>query len=354
MTDDRDPNQAPPFLATLVSTLGNVALAVGLVAGANYVLALVGAQDGAWFWLGLAIFFSVIYADPVSVLVEGRSLTVLGAKLLVGAFFGVALSLFMPGLDADPTTAAPLVAAPVPPAEAPSEGGGFGLAMWLLLLVTPLMMFGPLLEKIVRGGTPDRPMTTERLVIAATFPAYLSAALLLNLAIPWALWTVGAPLSVGIAISAAGVLICVLETWAAPPEEWIDEDRAQMWRPAPTSAAEACHGLRKALRQAMATALFIGGAVFVSVDVALPRFPGLDMDEDLALWVWDFALGSITVLGLLFSTTALGALLVLPAAWLLISVNRGDPLTLMALARQTSLRLFMGGMTWVSPDLNDD
>ena len=339
----------PDVAKALKESLSNIALALAASFLASRLLFWLGAAPGMILFADLIVFFTIIYADPFAALRNTRPVREVAVKLAVGAMIGGvtagAVSLMDFGTVTETVGAA---AAATPPAGLPWH-------MLIVFLIIPLVFFGPLLERVLTRGSGTAPVTADELRISAAFPIFITCTMVLNLAVPGALWLLDAPLSLAFTLMLAAVLICVAETWTADPEDLIEDIDDDQWGPRAGSVGEARAGLHKALRQSMPSALFVGAMIYVSIRLTAPYLPDFNLLEvDMLGWMLAF-LTATGVMMVSFILLCLLGMLALAAAVIALGHRHGtDPFSAAELLKQAQVRLLAGGMHWVRPDFEND
>lgn len=349
MTKISDPDKSR-LAEVLGNHFGSIVLAFAASFAASWLLAKLGLPAEKALIVDMIVFFTVVYADPVSAIRKKKPRRDVLAKLAVG--LGIAALVAVPlGLSFEGSSAEG-------PVEAVADDTPLSKLPWhlfLIMLIMPLMFFGPLAEKVLKRQKDETPVTSDDVQISATFPIFVTITMALNLAVPGALWALGAPLSVAAILMVTSILICATETWMAEPDELIPDVDNTEWGPRAKSAAEAWSGLRKGLQQSFASALFIGSMIYISIQLAVPYFPSVEAMDGLPLsFLIDFLLASGIVLVSSLVLIAAGCLTLAIVAYVLSRSKGADPLTIVEFIKQSQARLLGGGMHWVRPDLEND
>ncbi len=333
--------------------LGGVLIALAVAFGATWAMRFLGVDEGVTSGVNLFLFFTFVFADPVGAWRGSQTWSKFWIKLGAGAVVAVTLAMIFLLVD----FGGPTEGASNEDGGAEAASGGFAWAMVLLFLIIPIVFMGPLLERILSGqGPTGEKLEAEDLQIGLTFPLYISGHFLMIGAVAGALWIIDLPWSAGLLALTAGVLCAVTEAWLARPEDQLpDWEEDGSWQPRAESAQAAWSGLGKAFRASFASALFMGGMTFATVSLAISMNSGGEgsLDEGLGI-LMDLAVIGGLVLAASLGLLLYGVVLVASLAYVVGRLHGIDPLALEHFVKQSFGRLFMGGMSYVRPDLDED
>lgn len=319
-------------LAALGDLTFTLALAIwaGVAAGC---LHLSGLTAG---WAELAAIFAIIHADPAGAVRKRLSLRCVFVKLCFGAGLGffawLLVTALLSGIGLDPGNPA-----------------AWHSGLVLVLLIVPLLTAVHVMEtRLADADRPDANLSSGAKP-RAVLPVGTMVTMTLTLAIPGGLWLLKVPAEAGFVVLTAGVLMSVIETWTNQETEGgRPQGRAQA-RSVPGDA-QTWEAVKHALRQSIASAFFVGGLVFVSIEAARALMPAGHMNAaDPAGIVTGSALLSGMVLLAASVLMAFGAILAALAAQALGRRHKADLATVEELQRRAMARLFMGSMRWVDP-----
>jgi hypothetical protein len=356
-------------------TICNLALAYACARGIGAAAGIEAILSDEGLGLLLVVMLTVMHADPMGSWRRGRALRVVLLRGTLGAVIGGCLYALLPDGAGGPAAAAdPLGPTPDAAGGAAGEaaarggdgaarqrtgregGGGVPQPVWVSLVALMAIALAPWLESLLRPRRPRGVSLAERAQIGAAFPLFTLAMAGLNLGLLTAFWSLGLPLPVAFALMLAAVLLCVSETWAAPPEDLPPDPDAPRWGPPVESARAAWAGLGKAIGQTMASALFLASALYIAFELARPAFPapGSLAMTDPGSFAAGMLMGAALVVAAALGLFALGAAALALAAWALGRMKGADALSIAELIRYASHRLFAGGIHHVRPDLEDE
>ncbi|MFK7939383.1 MAG: hypothetical protein AB8B82_08395 [Roseovarius sp.] len=355
MTNKADP-KFPKIKDLLLDHVASMALAFGISFVLSKVLMALSFPPQAVIAASMVVFFTIMFADPITALRDGKSRREVGVKLIVG--LGMAVIIAIPfafglfgGIPIETATEAATT-----PVENPDKGI-FGAVSPVLfgLLVLPLMFMAPLAEKALKGGEDGQRVSVEDLKIGAAFPVYMMFIMVLNLGVPGAMWLLDVSLGLAALIMLAAILICVAEIWMADPDDLPGDIENPEWGPRAETAKEAWAGLRKAISNSFSSALFLGSVIYISLTLALPYMGDMNISDANPL---PMIIGVLAMSGVMLVSTimlfAVGVVILVAATLVLGRTQGSDPLTIAEVAGQAQMRLLGGGMLWVRPDLEDD
>ncbi len=337
----------------LIDHLAGLALAFAVSFSIGWLLRAFGVNEEFASNVNLFCFFALLFSDPVAAWRGSQSWRKFAIKIAVGLITALVLAmvfnLMFPETGTPQAQAAD--AAPVEESE-----GSFAWIMLMPVIIIPIVFLAPTLERVLSGeGPKGEPLTSEDLQIGLTFPLYITAHFLLLGVVAGALWLVDVPWSVGVIVLTLGVLCAVAEAWLAGPDDSLPEwDEDGKWQPRAESAAEAWSGLRMAIRTSFTSALFLGGMTFTTVSLAVSMGDnGMALDDGMS-FLLDFAWIIGVVLGGSLALLLYGLMLTATLAYVVARLHGLDPLAMEHLAKQALGRLFMGGMSYVRPDIDED
>lgn len=350
---DEGPEAAKIFGGFFLNLM--LAFVLGLLAG--FLAKAIGTPDAWVMRADLAVFFIVLIVDPIDL--WRRKVPLERAAIKLGLAAGVAALILFLLPDGENFTDASAGEAEVGGAE-PEEGKDAREAMadaiWIILpmfAILPLMFLLPFAERLIVNRKAPREDAAKDVQIALIFPIFVTFHMMLHLGILGALFLLDASLLMAFGILTLGVLLVVAETFAAGEDELIEN--TEHWGPRPETAKEAWTGLGKAVRNSLASGLFIAATMYLSLKAGLPYFMDTDVDAFRNMtFVIDLLKGiGIMMLAMVF-LTILGNAVVALAVLTLMRMKGLDPLTTTELVKQSSARLFVGGMNFVRPDLPSD
>jgi hypothetical protein len=340
--------------SVLYDQLSGFIVAFGAAFAASAALGAVGASDEVTSTASLFLFFVFVMADPLSAWRGLQSGAQFFAKIGAGVIVALVLAMLF-------NLVAPSAAtmAAVSEEGATQSAASFNPISFMLLLpfvIIPIVFMGPVIERILagKGPTGDR-LTWDDLQIAMTFPLYMSAHFILIGAIAVALWLMGVGWTTGFAVLIAGVVCAVADSWTARPDDALpDMDEDETWVPRAENAAAAWNGLRKALRVSVPSVLFLGGMIFSTIALAVSISQGIVLAEGGLSGV---VVGLLEITGIVLAASLglmlSGAVLAGTLAYGLARRRRMDRFSIEDVAMQSLGRLFMGGMAYVRPDMDE-
>lgn len=330
-------------------SMGNFWIALLLSFGIQLLLSLLGVPHEVASTISFGLLLGLIFGEPLAVWRGERSWRrfafYCGAGVGISALIDLAVF-----VDPDTYTATETATGETVVTEEP--GIDFPWFILIIFLTGPLVFALPLLEKLLRIEKDAPEVSGEDLAIAAAFPIMMSVTIFLNLAVPGALWLIGAPLWLAAATYLAGIVLVVADV-AYSPEEDSARDTMEEWGPRPETAAESWANLRKGIGQSIASGLFMGSTIYLSLVLADPEQMG-GIDDDGLAFLWGFFAFAALMLVCTLLLMGLGSVLAMALSVLIGRQRFNDPMSVVELAQRSSGRLFAGGMSWVRPDLPED
>lgn len=314
----------------LLDHLGGLAIAFAACFIASWVLSIVGASGPATTSASLFVFFAFVFADPVGAWRGSQTWARFRIKVGTSVVLAIMLSTVFGVLDVQRIGLAATLS-------------GMNLLLLLPLLLVPMIFMGPLVERILSGRGPngDR-LTWEDFQFGLTFPIYVTGQFTLIAAIALALWGSGVPWAAGLVFLTGGVLAAVSDTFQAPEDAQSGE----------TPSAWA--GLRRAFRTSFPSALFLGGASFTLISLAVTAGQsGAGTVASLAAIVNELSQIGTVVLAALLCLASYAVILTGTMAFIMARRADMDLFAVEDLVHQSLGRLFMGGLAIVRPEMED-
>lgn len=294
-------------------------------------------EQEAWLRFDLVLVAAIIFSDPAAQWRKREGWTVFALKFVVALMLGVGISWLINVL----------------PRLSEDYDGAFPLHSLLIFMIAPMafVLLALILQLKSTGSADER---FEDAQISAAFPIFMTWTMVLQLGIPGALWLIGAGIPLALALYVTGLVLCVMEVAYAPDTD-SERDETEAWGPRPESSRESWANLRKAIEQSFVSGLLIGAMMFVLLNLSLPIVHEMDFEETQAfsmIWPLIKAAGvSIVVFGIM---SLLGIMIVSGVAIAVARIRDHDLLVTTRLIERSSGRLFMGGMSWVRPDFEED
>jgi hypothetical protein len=185
-------------------------------------------------------------------------------------------------------------------------------------------------------------LTWEEFQFGLTFPLYVTGQFALIAAITLALWGSGLPWAAGLVFLTGGVLAAVADTFRAP-QDTLSDDVPNAWA-----------GLRRAFRTSFPSALFLGGAAFTLISLAVTAGQsGEGTVASLAAIVTELSQIGTVVLAALLCLASYAVILTGTMAYIMARRADMDLFDVEDLVHQSLGRLFMGGVAIVRPEMDN-
>ncbi len=336
---------------------GSLLLALVLSNLVGFLIRWAGGSGELARFVDVAVFFGIIFSNPVGTYLDQGSPKDALRRFLVGAFGGMVVARLI-------SLGVPDVAPNEGPSESPqaAETGEeqdsnavFLKMLFFMFLIMPVMFLLPTLDRYLKGRSNPEVAASHDLQISVVFPLYLMLSMGLTFFVMGALWFLNATVLVGLGLLMVVVLLAITEVWTAEDGELPDLEN-ETWSDRPENAQAAWEGLRKAIRPTVTSSLFLGTTMYLSLKAALPYLTfeaGGGQVEALSLITGLLAGTGIMLVGFVV-IFALCVALIAALTLLLARTKGADPLSMAELARQAQARLLMGGITHVRPDQLDD
>lgn len=334
---------------SLGEILANTVLAFALSFFAAYLGIALGLAPHVIATINLTVFFFIVLADPIGMLHARPRARALAAKAAASMGLGVFAMLLVPRFDSG-------LAGDVAVSGTFSDSALLLLrTLGPMLLLTPVLLFAPVLARMLQGPAAEAPVSKEEAKISAAFPVFVMLHLTAMLAVPGVLWLLDLPAIAALGLAVAAVWIALFETRKAPVEDWVADLEEAGWGAEPRSASEAWESLAKGVQALAASALFVGATIYLSILMAEPFLARFSLVGAPALTsVGAIAVGGCLVLGSFLALSALAVLILSAAAYALDRRRGAGQAAALARARHAYMRLFGGGMRYVRPNLPDD
>lgn len=345
--DDKESQDLQKVAKIGAGSIGNIALACVLSFALNILLGSLGVPFEVSATISSGLFLAVIFGDPIATWRGERSWRQFAFYFVAG--LGLSAIIDLAVLTDAPTSDVPASDVVAQQTTDPD----FPWFLLIIFLIIPITFALPLLEKLLRIEKDAPEVTREDLAISAAFPIMMTATMVLQLGIPGALWLIKAPLWAAAGLYLMGICLVVADV-AYSPEEDSARDLQDAWGPRPETAEESWANLRKGLGQSFASALFMGSILYISISLLWGQADLADFDDGGGAVLGSLLAFAGLMLGVTLLLIALGCAVTLGFALVLGRLRFRDPMSIVELAERSVGRLFMGGMSWVRPDLPED